>query len=75
MMYWDGGGWWLGLVWMLAIGAIIWLIVWGVSRTTRRGDDTGGPSHRQTPLDIAKERYAKGEITREQYDQLRKDLS
>ena len=49
MMYWDGGGWWLGLVWMLAIGAIIWLIVWGVSRTTRRGDDAGGPSHHQTP--------------------------
>jgi len=25
-------------------------------------------------LEIAKERYAKGEITREQYEQLRKDL-
>ncbi|MBI2831451.1 MAG: SHOCT domain-containing protein [Chloroflexi bacterium] len=52
--------------------AIIWLIVWGVKRFS--GGRPGGGRER-TPLDIAKERYAKGEITREQFEQLKKDLS
>ena len=30
--------------------------------------------HRDS-IDIAKDRYAKGEITKEQYDQIKKDLS
>ena len=28
----------------------------------------------QTPLEILKARYARGEISREEYDQMRKDL-
>ena len=33
-----------------------------------------GHNHRTAPLDIAKERYAKGEVTKEQFEQLKKDL-
>jgi len=68
----EGMGWWMlfGWIWMLLFwGAIIWLIVWGVSQLTgagRRNEDT--------PLEIARRRYARGEITREQFDQLRQDL-
>jgi putative membrane protein len=36
----------------------------------RGSDDTG----RRTPLEIVQERYARGEIGREEYEQKRRDL-
>ena len=30
--------------------------------------------NRQTPLDVLKERYARGEISREAYEEMRRDL-
>ena len=73
MMPWGSGwGMWLGGLWMVIFwGAIIGLIVWGISRLTRRGCWTGDTS----PLDAAKKRYARGEITREEFEQIKKDLS
>ena len=78
MMWWDWGnwGWGMGLMMFLGVlfwGAIIALIVWVVVRLTGRGTASGGG--KQNPLDIARERYARGEITREQYEQLKKDLT
>ena len=68
----DGMGWWMvfGMIWMVLFwGAIIWLIIWGVSRLG--GDQR--PPH-ETPMDIARRRLASGDITREQFEQLRRDL-
>lgn len=74
MWYWgDFGGWWmvLGMIFMVIFwGGIIALVVWVIRRMTRQGPSSDG----RTPLDIAKERYARGEITREQFEQIKKDL-
>jgi putative membrane protein len=61
-----GWGWAvMGMVWMVVFwGAIIGLIVWGVRKFTDRPQVPSTPS----PLDIAKERYARGEISQEQYE-------
>jgi putative membrane protein len=69
----EGAGWWMvfGGIWMVLFwGGFIALIVWGISRLTRRSAATG----RQTPLEIARERYARGEITKEEFEQIKKDL-
>ena len=68
----EGMGWWMvfgGILIILFWGGIIALIIWGISRLT--GHSTSGKA---TPLDIAKERYARGEITKEQLEQIKKDL-
>ena len=69
----DGMGWWMvfGGIWMLLFwGGITALIVWGITRLTGHGS----PDKKKYPLDIAKERYARGEISREEFEQIKKDL-
>jgi len=75
----DGWGWgWMafGAAWMVFFwGAIIALVVWAISRLSGDRERTAGQSlESRSALDIAKERYARGEITREQFEQLREDL-
>ncbi|MBI4199890.1 MAG: SHOCT domain-containing protein [Chloroflexi bacterium] len=65
-----GWGWMaLGWVWMLLFwGSIIGLVVWGISRLS-------GGRREDGPLEIAKRRYARGEITREQFEALKRDIA
>jgi len=65
-------GGWIGLILNLAIlvGVVV-LIVWAVKRFTSGSASASG----QTAREIAQARYARGEITRDQYQQLLQDLS
>jgi putative membrane protein len=69
-----GGGYWLfGVVfWALGIAVVVLLILALVRRSSgyRSGWHGGEPD----ALEIAKRRYARGEITKEQFEQMKKDL-
>ncbi len=72
----DGMGWWMvfGGVWMLAFWAVmVGLLIWGVTKVA--GNRPGRSDSDETPLDIARMRLAKGEITREEFDELTGALS
>jgi putative membrane protein len=60
----------MGVFWALVIGAI----VWGFMRMRRHGCCM---QHEQgsNALDIAKERYAKGEIDEKEFEKIKKALS
>ena len=62
----------IGLVINLAIliGIVI-LIVWAVKRVTSGNSASVG----QSPREILQARYARGEVTREQYQQMLSDLN
>jgi len=77
MWFWGDGmsGWWmvLGSIWMLLFwGGLIILVIWGIKKLSQR--DGGGGGGGRSALDIARERYARGEITKEQFEQMKKDL-
>jgi len=78
MWYWhEGMGWWMmfgGIFMLLFWGAIIALVVWGISKLRERGGSGTGTTEKRDPLDIAKERYAKGEISHEEFEQIKKNL-
>lgn len=70
-----GNSWWgiaMMLFWVLALGGGAWFLV-SLFRRRDQGDTDLGTG-RSTPLDVLKERYAGGEITREQYQEMKRDL-
>jgi len=70
MMGYGGYGTW-GLVWMgfwvLALIGLVLLVIWLYRKIS-------GKTAGQTPLDILKARYAKGELTKKQYEEMKKAL-
>lgn len=67
---WGAGFHWLGFIWMLLfwggiIGGAVW-VVNGLVQRTRPGT---------AAREILDERYARGEITREQYAEMKADLT
>ena len=70
----EGMGWWMALggIWMVIFwGGLIALIVWGINKLSGRSESI----QKHTPLDVAKERYARGEIGREEFEQIKRNLS
>ena len=72
---WNMGvGGWLWLIGGLAFGiGLIVLIVWAVTNAARRADDSTRQTEK-TPLDILRERYARGEITADEFEQAKRIL-
>lgn len=69
-----GGGMWMFfhfIFWIMVVAGVILLIVWIVRQTGRRP----GGNAEETALDILKKRYARGEITKEEYEKIKKDIS
>lgn len=65
----------IGLLFNLAIViGIVVLIIWAVKRFTSSTTNWDQPSGNQSPREILQARYARGEITREQYQQMVSDL-
>jgi putative membrane protein len=77
MMYgWMGGGMmWMGLFWLLVIGAIVWVLI---AYTNGRGSQSEKPKRKPMQTDdaevILRERYASGELSDEEFRQKREEL-
>lgn len=66
MMGWGLGGFIMLLFWIAPILIIVWLVK---EAGVKKGEDRF-----RSPFDILKERYAKGEISKEEFEQMKKDL-
>jgi len=62
------GGMFMWIIFLIVIGVVIYFIV----QTQKTKGQT--PKQNESHLDILKKRYAKGEIAKEDYERMKKDL-
>lgn len=73
--FWWGGFWIFPLLMMIVMLVAVYLFIGrGAGGFCGRSHFRDG-SGSDTPLDIAKKRYAKGEIDKREFEDLKKDLS
>jgi putative membrane protein len=56
-------------------GAVVAFGVWLLSRWGRSPDSAAGVSGGNGALAVARERYARGEISRDEFERIKRDLS
>jgi putative membrane protein len=57
----------MGIAGLVILGVLIYLLF-------KVGTGGFGSAPHETPLDVLKKRYARSEITKEQFDEMKKDL-
>ena len=74
----EGMGWWMvfgGIFMVLFWAAIIAFIVWGIKKATDRDKPETENGRKSNALKIVEERYARGEISKDEFERIKKDLT
>lgn len=72
----DGGwgmGWGMGFGWLFWL-LIIGLVIWGIKALSENRSHSEPRSSSDRALEILKERYARGEIDKEEFEAKKRDL-
>jgi len=73
MMHWGNNGWQWGMGFGWPFMIFFWvLIILGIVYIIKM--IAGAAKKDETPLEILKRRYARGEITKDEYDRMKDDL-
>ena len=65
--YYKYNSFW-NILWQILLIGIIVLIIWLIYKFTKKGKES------ETPINILQKRYAKGEINKKQFDEMKKEL-
>ena len=80
MMMWLYGGWgwgWMVGGWIMMV--VFWgLVIVGIAALIRGLSDRGvskQASHPDTPIEILRRRYAAGELTKQQFEEMKRNVA
>ncbi|MFQ5896591.1 MAG: SHOCT domain-containing protein [Nitrospinota bacterium] len=62
----------MAIFWILIIVGAVVAIRWLFAQSARGRE--GGPSTGEAPIEILKRRYARGEIAKQEFEEMRRDL-
>jgi putative membrane protein len=69
MMNGFGSMWFGWIFWLVILVVVIWAVIQFKNRKNNTGQSAG-----ESSLDILKKRYANGEISKDEFDKMKKDL-
>jgi putative membrane protein len=72
------GGFGMGFGWIfgiLLIGLVVWAVIRVAGNNANRTEDHRQISSENSPMDILKKRYARGEISKEEFEEMKKNLN
>ena len=72
-MWYGMHNWMFGGMWMFPLGVLI-IIVILIYLFARKNDGNVSLPKEESALEILKKRYAKGEITKEEFERLKRDI-
>ncbi len=75
MMNWGFGLWWFMPFFMIAFCIVVIIGIVSLIRWFSRSDRGRDVKAEDTALDILKKRYARGEISKEDFEAMKKDIS
>ncbi len=67
LSYYGYNSFW-NILWLVFLIGVIVLIIWLIYKLTKKGKES------ETPSNILQKRYAKGEISKKQFDNMKKEL-
>lgn len=65
MMHYGFGGILMWIIFLILVGAVLYVVI---------SSQKGRSAQNESPLDILKKRYARGEITKEEFDKMKRNL-
>lgn len=68
MMYWSYGMGWMMLIWPIVLAAVLVAAFFLLKVLFEKGEEG-------SPIEILKKRYARGDISKEEYEEMKKDLA
>lgn len=73
-MEWGEWGWLWMIIMMIGGAILVAVVIYVLAKSFYRREPQGKPAGTESPLDIAKRRYAAGEIDSEQYEKIKRDI-
>ena len=74
MMGGFGWGWFMPIFMILFWVLVIWGVAALVRRTALPTSSESGSGHVDSPMEVLKKRYARGEINKDEYEEKKRDL-
>ena len=68
------GGWYGSLFGLLFLGLVVWLVIYLINQARTRNDNISTDGQQGSAMEILKKRYARGEISKDEFERMKKEI-